>query len=379
MRTFSLIAVLILLTGWTGAEVPTPMSQVLPADEITTIACTSLYGEYQDVPGWPKNGIFHYHLYLPADYYDNTEHRYPVMFIASPGGNANMGDMAQRLKRDRWIVVMLVESRNLSVLWYPNFVAAHDDLIQRVRVQKDMLFCTGFSGGARVCSAYPGIRPGFQGMILQAAGYWGHPGYLTGANAHITVYGVFGYKDPNLYESRRIRSGLPKNTRSMIEVWEGGHSWIPASVFERALDWVEDRALLEAEYNEDFADAYLWYFTNKLALYEQAQSDIERYTLNQLIQNLPERWKLKLDAPTMAKLKVMDETMSKLVSEEALQREIKAWGAFREALLLDERGRGSNLSDLISLYSQIAGRYANTTYGRLAAIRKQSIVWEAGD
>ena len=69
----------------------------------------------------------------------------------------------------------------------------------------------------------------------------------------------------------------PCNTRSLVEIWEGGHDWAPGPSFERALAWAEDKALLEADYDPGRADLYWWYFLNKLEHFERAESDIERY------------------------------------------------------------------------------------------------------
>ena len=89
------------------------------------------------------------------------------MFIASPSGNASMGAMAERLKSGGYVVVMLVESKNGP--WGPivgNFLAAHDDVVQRVRIQEGLKFATGMSGGARASSVFVQARPGFAGLIL---------------------------------------------------------------------------------------------------------------------------------------------------------------------------------------------------------------------
>lgn len=378
MRALLIIVIFFLLTSVAEADTLTPMEQVLPADAISLIACPSPYNIPPGVPDWPKDNLFHYRLYLPADYHDNAPRTYPLMFLAAPAGDAHMGNMAARLKRDRWVVVMLVESRNRSVVWHPNFVAAYMDVLKRVRVHPSMLFCTGFSGGARVCSSYPSIRPGFQGLILQAAGFSQRPAYLIGANAHIAVYGTFGVQDFNLREARRLRAGVPSHTRSLIEVWDGGHSWAPTPVFDRALNWIERKVFLEADYDERLTDAYWWYFTNTLARYDQAQSAIERYTLNQLLQSLPAQWHLTLDAVTTAKLHAMAAAMQQLDADTTLHHEIQTRDAFHQVLALDERSRGDDLETLATQYHQISERDAQTAYGKQAAIRKQSVRWEAG-
>ncbi len=379
LRGFGFYVALLCMINLARAAEPTPLQQVLPAGETTLIACRS---PYQTPPGsrdWPSDGLFHYRLYLPGDYDAHGKQTYPLMFIASPSGNARMGDMAARLKRDRWIVAMLIESRNRSILWLPNFAAAYNDIIQRVRVQKSMLFCTGFSGGARVCSAYPSFVPGFQGLILQAAGFQRRPVYLTGANAHIAVYGAFGNQDRNRREARRIRAGVPPPTRTLIELWNGGHSWAPASVFNRALDWLEEKALLDQDYQPSLSDAYGWYLSNQLALYTRAQSDMERYAVYQRISRLPKPWRRELDTATAATLSAMAEAMRQVEDSESLKHEIMAYDAFHEMLRLDEHGRGGNLPALIKGYGRILDRYGQTAYAKQAAIRQQSVRWEHGE
>lgn len=368
----------LLLAGPLAAEEPTPLTAVLPAGEVTTIACLSPYGARQNVPDWPRDGIFHYRLYLPSDYHDQPARQYPLMFIASPGGEAEMGRMAERLTRDRWVVAMLAESRNRSVLWHPNFLATYNDVLKRVRVHPETLFCTGFSGAARVCSRYPSIRPGFQGLILQGAGYSGPAWVLTRSNAHVTVYGLFGDRDPNRREARRIRRRLPLHTRSLVEIWDGGHEWAPAPAFERALDWVEDKALLEAEYDAGRAAMYEWYFLNKLARFESAASDVERYVLRRLLKTLPERWHLELDAATRERFQAVDTALRAFSEDDTLQREIAAHDAFDKALRADEAQRVGDLSEIIQQYGEIAERYPNTQFGQRALIRQQSVRWETG-
>ncbi len=379
MRVLWLCVILLSMASLTQAAGPTPLQQVLPAGVETLIACRSPYQMPAASRDWPQDDLFHYRLYLPAGYDARGQQTYPLMFIASPSGNARMGVMAARLKRDRWVVAMLVESRNRSIVWLPNFMAAYHDITQRVRVHKSMLFCTGLSGGARVCGYYPRLRPGFQGLILQAAGFPQRPAYLRGANAHIAVYGTFGNQDRNRREGRRIRAGVPPQTRTLVELWEGGHTWAPASVFNRALDWLEEKALLDQVYQNSLSGAYRWHLDNQLALYAQAGSDMERYAIYQRILRLPKRWHDQLDAAVASSLSTIAEAMRQLVDSEAMGQEIAAYHAFHETLRLDERGRGSNLPALIKRYGQIVERYGQTIYAKQAAIRQQSVRWEHGE
>ena len=158
-----------------------------------------------------------------------------------------------------------------------------------------------------------------------------------------------------------------------MEIWDGGHDWAPAPAFERALAWAEDKALLEAEYDAGRAGVYEWYFLNKLARFETATSDVERYVLRRLLKTLPERWRLELDDATRARLQAVDSALIAFSEDDALQREIAAHDAFDKALRADEAQRVGDLSEIIQQYGEVADRYPNTQFGQRALMRQQSV------
>ena len=207
-------------------------------------------GEIPVLP-WKKDcedatGIYHYKLWLPHGYLAQPHRHWPCVFIASPFGNARMGNMAESLKRTH-VVVMLVESRNGP--WpatIGNFLAAHDDVVKRIRIQEGAKIATGLSGGARASSVFVQLRPGFSGAILQGAGV---PIDETGRfyfydllrNQSIFIAMVIGRNDPR-------RSEIPEMERQLgskrfgVLVFPGGHQWAPADSFAKALNWIESRA-----------------------------------------------------------------------------------------------------------------------------------------
>lgn len=214
---------------------------------------------YQDFDGGTNNPAnssrlngFHYDIYLPAGYNESEDQRYPVIFIASPGGNARMGSMERALvEQGEWIVVMLVESRNGTTDWVHNFGAAHDDVVHRFRVLEDAKFATGMSGGARAASAYPLIRPGFRGIIVQAAGFvWGtdfDSRRYSRYPSHIAVAATFGDNDSNLRERLSIRRRLNPESSRRVDIFRGGHTWAPGDVFGESLDWVLEATFLSPD------------------------------------------------------------------------------------------------------------------------------------
>jgi hypothetical protein len=191
-------------------------------------------------------GTYHYKLWLPEGYNAAPLRRWPCMFIASAGGNAKMGQMAGWLKAKGYIVVMLVESKNGP--WSPivgNFLAAHDDVVKRVRIQEGLKLATGMSGGARASSVFVQLRPGFCGLILQGAGSASdsHGRYYNNAlrqNTALHTAMTIGRKDKNFVEADRMKKAMPPN-RFLVLEFDGGHVWAPADVFEKAIAWVEQR------------------------------------------------------------------------------------------------------------------------------------------
>jgi hypothetical protein len=198
-------------------------------------------------------GVYHYKLWLPPGYLSQTKRRWPCLFIASPAGNAKMGNMRARLTNGNYVVVLLEESRNGP--WAPaigNFLAAHDDVVRRVRLQEGAKVATGFSGGARASSIFVQLRPGFAGAILQGAGVGrlddGWPcfdGLVR--NQALAIAMIVGRGDPRRTEMEEMEDRLgPK--RFAAFVFPGGHQWAPVRSFDEALDWLETiRPILRRE------------------------------------------------------------------------------------------------------------------------------------
>ncbi len=375
MARVGLVAALVLAAAGARAEAPTPLDAPLPAGETTLIACAT--GEEFDTGSDLVRDAYHYMLYVPGDYGDH-DRRYPVMFLASPTGNAAMGSLSDRLVEDRWLVAMLVESRNGAADWLPNFECAFDDVMARVRVQPGMAFCSGLSGAARVCSAYPALRPGFRGMILQSAGPWGGRGFMTPGNEDMVIYGTFGTLDFNFHHAKRMRLFLPARVARMIEIFEGGHEWAPPVVMDRALDWVLEKALVARPYEPALADAYRWYFANRLAAYTRLESGIERYAANAALQPLPTLWRFEPDEAEADALAAMAADAGAYENSPEFAAERAAWQAWTEARQLDDASRGRDLDAISEAYGAVAAAHPGTVFGVRAAARGKAVRWETG-
>lgn len=211
---------------------PTPADAPLVAGGLTRITCL-----------YRGTDPYHYQLWLPADYAAAPAKARPTLFIAAPGGKATLGNMADWVQRHGYVAVLLEESRNGD--WEPtvgNFLAAHDDVVRRVRVAEGRKVATGMSGAARACSVFVGLRPGFGGLLFQAAGY--APVGPTGASPLPgikvpAIAATFGEKDPNYAEGPRMKRLF--GDRMELFEFRGGHQWAPKETVEEALDSIDAR------------------------------------------------------------------------------------------------------------------------------------------
>jgi hypothetical protein len=375
----------------------TPLDAPLPEDGTALIECdydvkadeAKLFGASlsSEDPGRVVGvGTYHYRLYVPRSYQAKTDERYPVLFIASPGGRAKIGRFAARAKRDRWIVCMLVESRNGSPDWLANFLAAHDDVVKRMRVIDDMKFSTGMSGGSRCASAQPLARKTFRGVVMQAAGFWyDKSGYRFDSatrNRQLLFYGLFGVKDNmNWAEVAKMPARIPAANGVRMEIFEGGHTWAPKASIERAFDWLEQQVFLPSTKSrpapglKPSKEACLWYWRKESALLESAKSDFERYDIMERLVSMASRSRLR-DKAIKDKVKVFKKTIASLKRDKSLKAELMAKKNFALADKNDTRvnmRKAKIASQVRGLYEQIAKKYSGTVYGAKAAARLKSL------
>lgn len=197
--------------------------------------------------------LYHYDLFTPDGYDNDPQRQYPTLFIAEPGGNATLGNSEDWVRSQQWLAVMLVEARNGPAdVNDENFLCAHDDVVSRARVHSNMKFATGTSGGARMSARFLTYRPGFRGLIVQAAGICNSysscdtPEWLIANKPNLRTFATFGSGDFNLWELNELRAKIP-SARLSWEVFAGGHEPAPVATMNRAFAWLQANTV-ETEY-----------------------------------------------------------------------------------------------------------------------------------
>ena len=397
MRRITLCAA-IFMAAFTGrSEEATPGTFKPDAGASSLITC--LYKQDAPCPKWAQTGdktedpkdaketVFHYTVYLPEGYYDSPDSRYPCMFITSPGGNADLGNLEHFIKSNGWIAVMLVETRNSSPEWLRNFIAAHDDAVSRFRIQEGLKYATGLSGGARFASMQAGIRPGFSGIILQGAGFfYDKTGYIyetVKRNRQISVCVTMGKDDSNKIELDTMKSGIPSSTLVKNIMFDGGHTWAPAECMEQAVGWLLDVLPKTAVSQE--ALGYL--FLKNCRELEKEADPFQKYEKASEILDLAKAAKLDSKPDCRAKCQEVSKVARMLSVDPAIRGEIAAKTAYEQVESSETKDRDKNgesqdqlkkkLSFRSKSYEGVSKRFPKTKYGTKAAEKAQSLKDEA--
>ena len=365
------------------AEITAPDLPLQEGHEVTITCELKQAPKQQDIPVFDSakdveqsKGIYHYKLWLPKGYFADSQRRWPCIFIASPDGNAGMGQMDPWLKSNGYVVVMLVESKNGP--WGPivgNFLAAHDDVVRRVRIQEELKFATGMSGGARASSVFVQIRSGFSGLILQAAGAASDDkgGYhLVGIkrNPALWVAMTMGDNDDNKSEVARMRTALGA-AKFLALSFKGGHDWAPLEVFDRAITWIERQVYEEGPSYPELKPVYLQRFRTQFDKQRSLTIPWERFKEIDSLLTFSRKRKLMMEAEITPQLRGLQNEFARLRNDPTINKEFLA----AEALHRLEQNRKRTLpavfaAQCLALVKQYSGTEAAEKAKQLADMTK---------
>jgi predicted esterase len=134
-----------------------------------------------------------YDLYLPKAYGTETERRFPVLWLSSPGANPGFMQLEEWADRNDTILCAINDTKN--GMSFPDIFKVQDDVMKTVedsvRIHSCLRFSIGMSGGAwcsmHIANRYPEKHAGVVMM--------GHSGNGTICKKHISVAFIHGDKD----------------------------------------------------------------------------------------------------------------------------------------------------------------------------------------
>jgi predicted esterase len=185
-----------------------------------------------------------YAIYLPPGY--NPGRKWPMLYCFDPmaRGRVPVERFQAAAERLGYIVVGSNNSRNGDMA--ASLRAAREmvrDTGRRLAIDENRRYAAGFSGGARVaCAVAREFR--LAGVVASGAGF---PEGHTPAEVPFAFFGAVGREDMNYSEMHEVQNDLQGRAQPhRLAVFEGAHEWLPATVADRALEWLEVQARRQA-------------------------------------------------------------------------------------------------------------------------------------
>jgi dienelactone hydrolase len=183
-----------------------------------------------------------YALYLPSDYTPSKKWSIIIGLDAGGRGRNPVAQFQAAAEKYGYIVAGSLNSRNgpLSVS-VPAANAVWTDVSKRFSVDPKRLYLTGQSGGARVAmylATTPEDFPVVPAGVVASSAFF--PGDDEATSLPFPVFGTAGTEDFNHLEMKQFDKQVTSAHR--LEIFEGGHQWLPVPLAMEAVEWMELQA-----------------------------------------------------------------------------------------------------------------------------------------
>jgi len=196
-----------------------------------------------------------YALYLPSAY--NRDRRWPIIYCFEPGARGPIPIRLFRAAAEKYGYILACSNNSRNGPLEPAIralQAAWDDTQARFAIDNDRVYSAGYSGGAKMALLF-GLflnRP-WAGVISCCGGL--PEGMSTEAlPKDLAVFVATGLTDFNYWPSRNI--GAAMNALGVVnhlEIFAGGHTWMPGAVAMNAVSWLELQAMKKGKQKKDDA------------------------------------------------------------------------------------------------------------------------------
>jgi dienelactone hydrolase len=213
-----------------------------------------------------------YALYLPSNYSADREWNLILAFDAGARGRLAVERLQAAAEKYGYVVAGSYNSKNGP--WGISLGAAaamKKDVLKRYKINPKRIYTAGQSGGARVAMRLA-RDGGIAGVIASSAGF---PDPSDAPKTlPFPVFGTAGTEDFNYTEMRDLDSHLTSPHR--VEIFEGGHQWLPSELAVKAVGWLEVQAIKSgaSPANEALLDKI---FEARVADAKQKKTDFETW------------------------------------------------------------------------------------------------------
>lgn len=186
-----------------------------------------------------------YALYLPSNY--SPDRRWPIIYAFDPFAHGKTSVELYKNVAEKYGFILAGSNNSQNGPAAPAQIAAQAlwlDTHRRLAIDKNRVYVTGLSGGARFATSFAlyCYTCEIAGVIAHGAGYPAET--VKPVHEKFLYYAAVGDTDfnlPELLELRRRKED--QDAQFKIKIYPGQHQWAPPEVFEDAVEWLELKAM----------------------------------------------------------------------------------------------------------------------------------------
>jgi len=186
-----------------------------------------------------------YALYLPSNY--SPDRRWPIIYAFDPFARGKVPVELYKDAAEKFGYIVVGSNNAKNGPGAEEMAAAEADWAdthRRLVIDKDRVYTTGLSGGARFATSFAlyCYTCSVAGVIAHGATYPVKEGLP--ANDHFLYYVAIGDQDFNFPEAAALREKKEERRAEFkVKVYPGPHQWAPPDVVEDAVEWLELKAM----------------------------------------------------------------------------------------------------------------------------------------
>lgn len=180
----------------------------------------------------------HYALYLPSNF--TPDRSWPVILIFDAAARGREGVERYRAAAEQYGYIVAGSNNSRNGPWEPSLEAAdamNRDVIQRFPVDRRRIYTAGMSGGARVAIKVALQSESIAGVLASSAAY----AESFRESVRFPLFASAGTEDFNYREVHIM--DLRMRSPHRLEVFEGGHTWLPPELATDGVEWMEVQAM----------------------------------------------------------------------------------------------------------------------------------------
>lgn len=188
-----------------------------------------------------------YALYLPSHY--SPDRTWPIVYAFDPFARGKTAVEVYKDAAEKYGYIVVGSNNSKNGPTSVELAAAQAmwlDTHKRFSIDKNRVYTTGLSGGARAATAFAMYcyTCNVAGVIAHGATYPVMQNVKQPANDHFAYYVAVGDADFNLPEVVALRKKKDESGAACkVKIYPGPHQWAPPEIAEDAIAWLELKAM----------------------------------------------------------------------------------------------------------------------------------------